>query len=183
MKNIFVVGHGFIWEPEQNFMVFPKCAVTFYCKDEKMFDSQWEDVVIDKVKKGEILSSSDISRAKDDWEVSTFTSSDICKNYMLTRPGSIALTVPFKDTKAIVTDLSGKVTSIAAVENGDTLCIKNGGGNDTSSLPYTSLLSLMHRISRDNLDIHIHWLACRSPMSELGAVISQAKSYPALRKR
>ena len=182
MKNVFVVGHGFIWAPEKEFKLYPKCAVTFYCKNEKMFDSQWEEAVIGKVKKGEVPSSTDISRAKDDWEVSTFNASDICKDYMLTRPGGIALLMPFKDTKAIKTDATGKVIAIDAVEDGDTLCIKNGGGSDSSCLPYTSLDSLLHRISRDNSDLHLHWLACRSPASELGDVISQAKGYPALRK-
>jgi hypothetical protein len=178
LTNVFVVGHGFQTDRENRFKVFPNCAVTFYCKDGGMFDSAWEDIVMTKVKNGEQPSASDIGRAKDEWEVSTFNDGShlLCRDYLITRPGSIALTVAFKDCKEISTDASAKTDKVDAVSNGDTLCIKN------KMVPYTTLSSLLHRVSRDGSKLHVHWLACRSPTVPMGDLINQASSFPSLRK-
>lgn len=189
MRHVFLVGHGFqshsSIDSQDQFKMFPSVAVTFYCKDGKMFDSGWEDAVMEKVKGGGIAGESDISRAKTEWEVSTFKADTVslCKNYVITRPGAISLVVPFKDTKKIETDTTGTVTQMDELSNYDTVCVK------TDNVPYTTLRKLMQHISFDihkkktSSGIHIHWLACRSEFTDIGDIIAQAKSYPALRKK
>jgi len=188
-RHVFLVGHGFqshsSIESVVDFKMFPSVAVTFYCKDGEMFDSGWEDKVMEKVKRGEIAGKSDISRAKEEWEVSTFKTDTVsrCKNYVITRPGGISLVVPFKNTKTIETDSTGRVTKVEELANFDTVCVK------TDNVPYTTLHQLMLYISADiaikktGSGLHIHWLACRSEFTDIGDIIAQAKSLPSLRKQ
>ena len=192
MRHVFLVGHGFqshdSVDPAVEFKVYPSVAVTFYCKDGKMFDSAWEDTVMEKVKAGGIPQASDISRAKSEWEVTTYDekSAEECPNYIITRPGGIQLVVPYKDSKMIKPDSTGKITSIDDLKNCDTVCVKTVP--NTANLPYTTLDRILLHLSFDHVHvkggtgIHLHWLACRSAFTDLGEIIVQAKSYPALRK-
>lgn len=176
--DIYVVGHGFIKGPEETFGIPPGCSVNFYCKEGDMFDSKWEGIIrragVNNVNVGHLG-----GRAVSSWEKSRLAPPTNCKNYILTRPGNMKTAISLKDMKAISTDLSGKVTAIAAFVDGDTLCIKNGGksimGDDTSCLPYTDLACLMKFLFDNYGAVNLHWFACRSAMEPIGDIISQAK--------
>lgn len=178
--NIYITGHGYEMKgnSDASLSVPAKFTLKFYCKKGEMFDSSWEQFIVES---GGTTADCPNDKGTSDWEVSTVAAGAQFEEHCLTRPGKMRTFKVLADMKEIKVPQKGVGLISEAVEDGDILCIKGGGklfaGGMEAGECWLSMSSLMAALAQKIPDgATVHWCACRSVLTDASAAIEQAQS-------
>jgi hypothetical protein len=189
MDNIYVVGHGYMVIHDKQMNYQPKLidiprgiGVKFYCKDNDLFDSSWEEFIVGNEGYPHILANTkevECPNNKGDsaWEV--VEHHFVCTEQLLTRPGGIHTYKSIAAMKIIIPSANGTTVTIPKVGDGDTLYINDKKNNKCL------LSAITNALDGQKFRGTLHWLACRdlpgnmAPDTEINGMIIFGKWKPA----
>jgi hypothetical protein len=183
--NLYLVGHGYRMSPRDTMPVGgltvpANFTLKFYCKENKLFDSSWEEFI---VLSGGTLKKCPNLRGVNDWEVTEIPAKKSFKEHCLTRPGNMRTYIDMTAMKEIKVPQKHRAIVNVTLGDGDTLCVKQGAKllckNVPDEVPWISLSALIAALAKKAPGgATVHWCACRSVLGQdtINDALTQARS-------